>query len=266
MKTHCVALMYHALYENEEEWHALLDEEKPYAISTQTFEQQLQLLKQWNIAIIHPNTLRDAKNEQQWQAGVLITFDDGHRSHVTHALPLLKKYDASGLFFITTGFTDHDPRFCSWQELTQLHEQGMAVHAHGHSHRFFADMVTEDAQQELKTSHDLIRRHISAPWSMSFPGGRYTQRDLVLAKAQGFTRVFTSDFDTVSSAAFQGHSTIPRFAIRNAIQSAQFKAMVMPSTRYLIQHKLTANLKKLIKSLLGNTLYHKLYTLKAKSQ
>lgn len=260
MKPYCTALMYHVLYANEEEWHALLDEEKPYAVSTKTFEMHLQLLQQLGCQILDPLLL---KQNAPWQPGVVITFDDGHRSHYTHALPLLEKYQAKAVFFITTDFVEKDPRFCSWEELQALHKQGMSVQAHGHTHGFFANMDNEQALAELKTSYELLSANIESPWSMSFPGGRYTARDYASAQAQGFSHVFTSDIDAINQTMFQGKAAIPRFAIKNATTAAGFREMAQPTPLHLLRSKTISNAKKTIKKLLGNHFYHWLYTLKA---
>lgn len=45
------------------------------------------------------------------RGAVAITFDDGYRNNLTHAVPLLRKYNLPATFFITTGFIDgtHQP-------------------------------------------------------------------------------------------------------------------------------------------------------------
>jgi len=40
---------------------------------------------------------------------VVLTFDDGYRNNMTHALPILRRYSATATFFVSTGFVD-DPR------------------------------------------------------------------------------------------------------------------------------------------------------------
>lgn len=262
---HCVALMYHALYENQEEWNALLDEEKPYAISTAEFEKHLQLLEEWDCPILAPSVFK-TNPIAHWQPGVVLTFDDGHKSHYTHALPILQKYGYKALFFVTTAFTDNDPHFCSWNELKEMAAAGMDIHAHGHTHSFFANMNEEEAHEELRHSYHLLKTNIAAPWSMSFPGGRYTKRDVELAKRQGYSHVFTSEVGVIHSRRFLGQKTLPRFAIRSTTTETDLKSMVMPSSMTLTKAKAIALAKTLVKKMLGNSLYHKLYTMKAGRQ
>ena len=42
---------------------------------------------------------------------MVLTFDDGYRNNVTHALPILRQFGAPAIFFIPTGFLDHPRPF-----------------------------------------------------------------------------------------------------------------------------------------------------------
>ena len=255
----CVALMYHTIYDNQEEWESLLDEEKPYAVSRTVFRQHLATIREMGLEILDPTEMTT------WQDGVIITFDDGHRSHLTHALPVLQEFDAKALFFVSTALIEKDPRFCTWDELRKLHSADQIVHGHGHTHGFFADMTIEEAKAELKTTFSLLTSEIKKPWSMSFPGGRYQARDVALAKEQGFTHIFTSEIGIMNEAAFAGHTTIPRFAIKHTTDSVGFRGMINPSKASLFKAQTIALAKKSVKKLLGNRLYHLVYKLKSRS-
>ena len=255
--------MYHALYANKQEFDQLLDEEKPYAISTEQFEKHLLELKQQNINIISPKELLN--NKPMPKKGVIITFDDGHLSHFTHAYPLLVKHKVQAFFFVTTGFMENDPRFCRWEQLKMMANAGMAIHGHGHTHGFFADMSTSEAEQELQTSVDLITENTGvAPWSMSFPGGRFEDRDYHLAKEAGYHHIFTSEIAAVSQQAYQGDAPIPRFAIRNKTTLSDFRQMIEPTQAFLKRQALHQMIKKSAKKILGHGGYHKIYELKAR--
>lgn len=42
---------------------------------------------------------------------VVLTFDDGYRNNMTHALPILRQYNATATFFVPTGFVDNPRPF-----------------------------------------------------------------------------------------------------------------------------------------------------------
>ena len=66
----------------------------------------------------------------------LFTFDDGHQSHLHQAAPVLEKYGARGVFFVTAGWTESRPGYMSWAELRELAARGHRIQAHGWSHKF----------------------------------------------------------------------------------------------------------------------------------
>lgn len=42
---------------------------------------------------------------------VVLTFDDGYRNNITHALPILRRYGAPAAFFVSTGFLNNTKPF-----------------------------------------------------------------------------------------------------------------------------------------------------------
>ena len=42
---------------------------------------------------------------------MVLTFDDGYRNNLTHALPILRRYEAPATFFVATGFLDQPRPF-----------------------------------------------------------------------------------------------------------------------------------------------------------
>jgi peptidoglycan/xylan/chitin deacetylase (PgdA/CDA1 family) len=55
----------------------------------------------------------------------LITFDDGYRDNVLHALPVLRELGVPGLFFVCTGFVNDSP-LPLWDRITYVFKQAPA--------------------------------------------------------------------------------------------------------------------------------------------
>lgn len=114
--------------------------------------------------------------------GILISFDDGLRSHVEVAAPLLEKHGFQGWFMVPAGFvdepvstqrdfaTDHmilcdrgwqaDSRLAlSWHETRQLAE-GHVVCCHGYSHERLATVPSERLDQEVVHSRARLESEI----------------------------------------------------------------------------------------------------------
>lgn len=92
----------------------------------------------------------------------LLTFDDGYRSMLTSALPLLLKFGYPAVLFVPTDFVggrnsfdaDCEPEeaICDWDDLRQLERWGVSVQPHGASHRRFSKLNLAQQEEELHRS------------------------------------------------------------------------------------------------------------------
>jgi len=222
--------------------------------------------------------LRSGLFSENESADVVITFDDGHRSNLELAVPLLLERGLTAYFFITTGFTDSRPGFMSSQEITSLASvPGMVVGSHGVTHRFFNDMSKEEAVSELVESKETLENLTNHPCeSMSFPGGRYNKKVLRLMKSSGYSQWFGSDIGMVDPAEcfnkhpisdtpchrilpMSGIRPINRVAIRRNTQLHEFEQMISPDRHYYRSQVRKSQAKKVLQKALGNRLYYGLY-------
>jgi peptidoglycan/xylan/chitin deacetylase (PgdA/CDA1 family) len=97
----------------------------------------------------------------------LLTFDDGYRSNLTVAVPLLKKFGYPGVMFVPTAFIGGRNRFdesepvepiCDWDDLRELERCGVAVQSHGVGHRGFSDLGEREWREELVRSKVVLEK------------------------------------------------------------------------------------------------------------
>ncbi|MDE2269396.1 MAG: polysaccharide deacetylase family protein [Thiomonas sp.] len=251
-------LMYHGLYANEAQRLAIDPIDRPYALSTETFTRQLDLLAAAHIPVIPPHALEQPG--APIPGGVLLTFDDGHASNAELALPLLKQRGLSALFFVTTDFIGQRPGFCTWDQVRQLAQQGMTVGGHGHTHRFLSDLPDDALKSELQQSHDRLENELQIPVrQMSFPGGRYDDRCLRLAQDVGYTVLHGSAIGTLSTRPIASTRPLPRLAIRAGTTDATFMAYARADAATLLRAQTISLAKTGAKRLIGNARYHQLY-------
>jgi peptidoglycan/xylan/chitin deacetylase (PgdA/CDA1 family) len=94
-----------------------------------------------------------------------ITFDDGWRSVLTTAAPILSEYHIPWTLFVATGLVDapsdwHRPRMLGWDELAELSKMGVEIGSHSVSHPDFGCIDQQKATEELRNSRMRLRSRL----------------------------------------------------------------------------------------------------------
>jgi len=106
-----VVLMYHSLFDGDDtaSINRIDAEDLPYAVSTKSFEAQLDRLKNKRVGLLG--------DKSSTMPDIVITFDDGHVSNFDIAMPLLIDRGLTAYVFVTSGFVGQRMHFCSAQQL-----------------------------------------------------------------------------------------------------------------------------------------------------
>ena len=252
-----VVLMYHALYEDEEELLSIDAADRPYAVSVAAFEEQLDILDRRGLTVADPAALPGGLEVDD---RVVLTFDDGHASHHRHALPRLLDRGLRAAFFVTSDFIGNRPGFCGWSEVRELGEQGMVVGSHGRTHRFLDDLTEEEARAELKESKATIEAHVGrAVEQISFPGGRFRPSDVEAGVALGYRVFHSSRVGVHRPARLPEGVVLCRVAVRQGTTPGAFEAIASASPAWRLRARAIGGAKTVARRALGNGLYHALY-------
>ena len=255
-----VVLMYHGLYDSAEEWQQIPAEEKPYAVSATQFREHLQAIQDAGAHVLTQQELEHAAGVADQPYPVLITFDDGDKGWIRHALPALQAFGYQGTFFVTSDLIDNLPHFCNWDDIRALADAGMNVQSHGRTHRFLADLSADDCRQEFTDSKRVLEQATGKTvTAISFPGGRFQMRDVAIGQEAGFRFFHTSKLGLNDPA--NGMQLLKRFAVRHNTGPKQIHNWVTAHQPTILRQVLLATLKDGIKTLLGNAGYHRLYRL-----
>ncbi len=97
-----LALCYHGVVPDQMAVHPLL---YGNAITVSEFSRQLQILMRY-FRPIGANEMPDwiRGKASVHHKSVLVTFDDGYRNNLTHAMPILRRFGIPALLFVTTGY------------------------------------------------------------------------------------------------------------------------------------------------------------------
>ncbi len=264
--SYCCVLMYHAIYNNKEEFTNLHDEEKPYAISSDTFREHLTILKKNNIKVLNFKQFcasisnKNTVNFEFDEPSALITFDDGHQSFHKYAKPILEEFGYGGLFFITPDYINTYENAASWDQIRELNQGQHTVGGHGFTHKFIGAMLPEDSKYELEQSNKTLTKNLQTEIkSMSFPGGSYNKDNLAQANKSGYDFIFGSHCRVISNYRTYTSYALPRVAIRASTSIEQFSQIITNHKRYYLKKSGGALAKKTLKLLIGQNKYHQLY-------
>ena len=231
-------------------YHELSSEPRDYTYVTETsrFAEHLYLFARLQDAPLQPR----------------LTFDDGHISAYTHALPMLAEHNLTARFFITAGWTGTRADYLGWSELRALHQAGHSIGAHGWSHKLLTHCDDAELQRELYDSRRLLEDKLGAPiLTMSFPGGRFNARVLQACEKAGYTQMFTSEPQIAPS---ESDRMIGRLNLHGDTAAAWLTELFRLESPVLAGLQRKARLKAFAKKLLGDKLYASLWALANKQE
>lgn len=134
---------------------------------------------------------------------VLITFDDGYRSGLTYALPVLQPYGLKASIFVITSLAGHENGHRShltWDEMRQMEATGL-IEFQGHTHDGHrqadgvpvlrrwsaAEIRTDLAAQDRSLMANLFPR----PIALAYPYGAFDAEVLDAVRGAGLALGFT---------------------------------------------------------------------------
>jgi peptidoglycan/xylan/chitin deacetylase (PgdA/CDA1 family) len=186
---------------------------------------------------------------------VAVTFDDGHDSDISHALPALLERGLHAAFFVTPAWVGL-PGFVSWPEVRELAAAGMAVGAHGLDHTALASLDDADLRRHLREGRRLFEARLGmSPEYMSLPGGSGSARVLGFAREEGFRVVAGSIPARCTMAKLQPE--LPRFALRCETKPRKLRSLVEQQPLELAAHWLRYRSLRAVRAALGETLYQR---------
>jgi peptidoglycan/xylan/chitin deacetylase (PgdA/CDA1 family) len=158
-----------------------------------------------------------------------ITFDDGLKSVLTNAAPILAEYAVPWSLFVVSDWADGrqafgDGVFLTWAEIEQLAGAGVEIGSHSVTHPNFAWLDPADTADELGNSRRAIERRLGfAPTTFAIPLGQSKNwpaaADLA-AREAGYTTVYAQAEQT------HPHATVPRTFVTQFDGDRIFRALL----------------------------------------
>lgn len=168
-----------------------------------------------------PHSLADAEERQHWlslasfarlldqvlefqdnlEAKIHITFDDGNESDALLALPELSKRGLTAEFFVCAGRVGKK-QYLNRSMINELLMAGMSIGSHGMDHRDWRTLDTAALDVEISDARRKLEDLTQRPVNMvAIPFGSYDRRVLRRLKSEPWEIIYTSDPGTTESTS-----------------------------------------------------------------
>jgi peptidoglycan/xylan/chitin deacetylase (PgdA/CDA1 family) len=179
-------------------------------ISTADFAAQMGYLSARGYQAISLDDVPIAASPQSsWRKPVAITFDDGYRDTLTHALPILKKHRFTATIMLVSDCIGGDNAWdggraepaplLSREEIRELRHEGMHFGSHTATHPLLPEIDSAGVRSELAGSKARLEELLGVPIrALAYPYGRSTPEVRRIAAEVGYVAAFGVDHGSSS--------------------------------------------------------------------
>lgn len=192
-----VVITYHAIGDCE------LDSDPSHLfVSPAVFARHMRFLKRYRTvvpleAVVTGSIVSDRR-------AVAITFDDGYRSVLRHAAPILRRHGFPATIFVPTRWIgsrntwdfqgDCELELLDAAELLEARESGLSIESHGSGHIDFTTATSDEIERDLAASVNDLRAILGQRTRyVAYPYGAYADGLEAIVERLGFEAAFTID-------------------------------------------------------------------------
>lgn len=186
---------------------------KGLTVSQEEFETHLKFFKEHGYTVISWKKFDELKEKRAVPKKLIIlTFDDGYDDNYTYAADLMKKYNATGTFFIITGKIGKN-EYMNEEQLKSLVSSGNELGSHTVNHPSLEKLKGESLKSELVKSKTTLEKIAGEPIiSFCYPAGKYGEDTVKAVKDAGYEYAVTTKSST-GIIDLDGSLEIPRYRI-----------------------------------------------------
>jgi peptidoglycan/xylan/chitin deacetylase (PgdA/CDA1 family) len=186
-------LAYHSVSWDPPSWIGSL------SVTPAAFRRHLELIAEAEATALYVSDFVDAiiRGSGLPEHPVLLTFDDGFSDFRGEAWPALREAGFAATLYVTTGFLQGLHRapglkrppgkWLAADALPQLHEQGVEIGGHSHTHPHLDTLSLEATRREITLCRTALERLLQAPVrSFAYPHGFHSRSVRELVRESGF--------------------------------------------------------------------------------
>ncbi|OGO31102.1 MAG: hypothetical protein A2Z16_15585 [Chloroflexi bacterium RBG_16_54_18] len=208
-------------------YHHIAESNPPsrYFISPEVFEDHMRILHRWGYTAIPLSLLVEALVDGAMlpPRPVVITFDDGYRDVVTHALPIMQRYGFCGVAYVIAGQIGTG-KYMKAGELRELFDAGWEIGSHSWSHPNLRGQSVS-VQREIVDSRLKLEELLDSPLeTFAFPYGLTTNYITGWVEDAGY--LAAAGLGTSSRHTEKTRYYLSRIEVRSEYDLNQFKALL----------------------------------------
>lgn len=155
---------------------------------------------------------------------IVFTFDDAYDDAYYNALPILKKYNFVGTFYVPTGLLGRTG-YMTWEQVIELSKAGMDIESHSVTHASMKGKTSSFLLREMGDSKRVLEANLGHPVEFfCYPGGAYDALAIQVLQELGYLSATTTQpgAHEHESAPFEW----PRVRVRGADQVGDLIARI----------------------------------------
>lgn len=160
-------------------------------LARERFRRQIALIARWGFSFRSmPDFLAGKASSAR---DVVITFDDGGRSLLDCALPVLEEFSAPATMFVIAGFVGckgSKLEFLTWDDIDEVAARGIDIGSHGLGHAPLTGTDADVIRREIFGAAEIFDRHGYAPRTFAYPYGRRSDTAKAVVREAGFDAAF----------------------------------------------------------------------------
>jgi len=118
------------------------------------------------------------------EKAVVLTFDDGYRTLLDYAVPVMEAYGFTGTVFAITQFMDEErPEYLTWDQAEALYAQGWKIEPHTKTHDNLKGRGRDFQLYQMLGSVQTVEAHIGVmPRFLAYPAGQFDELSVALVE------------------------------------------------------------------------------------
>ena len=164
------------------------------SVTPENFARQMAYLRAQGVRSLTPDEFYYAviSGVQPQGKVVLLTFDDGFADFATAAVPILRKYDMTGIDFVVSSFVGR-PGYMNAAQLREILAEGMFIGDHTVHHLPLGQRSTAVVHNEVFASLLALETIIGRPVAdFAYPFGSFNVAVEAIVRAAGFRDAFST--------------------------------------------------------------------------